>query len=56
MPSSDTNSDAITFLTLILLYDAESQVGGERELDHPGLFQFDLLGTEMLEQSDTFAK
>jgi len=38
------------------LYDAESNVRYAMGFYHPGSFQFNLHGAEMIEQSDTVAK
>ena len=55
-PSSDTNSEAITFLMSILLYDTELRIRYPRDLYHPRAFQFDRLGADVREQPGTFAE
>jgi hypothetical protein len=40
----------------ILLYDTELKMRYSRELDHPCTLQFDLLGAQMIEQSDSVAE
>lgn len=43
-------------LLFLLLYDAKSEMRYTKGLYYPGLFQFDVLRAEMLEQSNTAVK
>jgi hypothetical protein len=55
-PSSDTNSEATTFLTSILPYDVVSEVYDLGGVDNSRAFQFDVLRACVLEQSDSIAE
>lgn len=52
-PSSDTSSEATTFLTSILLYDAVSEMCDLGGVDNLRAFKFDVLRACVLEQSDS---